>query len=74
MLAVLDSKALAALAFPRERARASRRTQAVLVTIERLGGWACVPAPVIAELARWLRVAQGSIGYGRRCPWSTPIA
>jgi predicted nucleic acid-binding protein len=52
VLAVLDSKALAALAFPRERARASRRTQAVLVTIERLGGWACVPAPVIAELAR----------------------
>lgn len=52
MLAVLDSEALAALAFPRERARASRRAQAVLVAIERLGGRACVPAPVIAELAR----------------------
>lgn len=52
MLAVLDSEALAALAFPSERARASRRAQAVLVAIERLGGRACVPAPVIAELAR----------------------
>ena len=52
VLAVLDSEALAALAFPSERARASRRAQAVLVAIERLGGRACVPAPVIAELAR----------------------
>lgn len=51
MLAVLDSDALAALALPSERARASRRAQAVLVAIERLGGRACVPAPVIAELA-----------------------
>lgn len=52
VLAVLDSEALAALAFPRERARAGRRAQAVLVAVERLGGRACVPAPVIAELAR----------------------
>jgi predicted nucleic acid-binding protein len=52
VLAVLDSAALAALAFPRERARASRRAQAVLVAVERLGGRACVPAPVIAEVAR----------------------
>jgi hypothetical protein len=44
--------ALLALAFPSERARASRRAQAVLVAVERLGGQACVPAPVIAELAR----------------------
>lgn len=52
VLAVLDSEALAALAFPRERARAGRRAQAVLVAVERLGGRACVPAPVIAEVAR----------------------
>jgi len=52
VLAVLDSEALAALAFPRERGRAGRRAQAVLVAVERLGGRACVPAPVIAEVAR----------------------
>ncbi|HET9257211.1 MAG TPA: PIN domain-containing protein [Pseudonocardiaceae bacterium] len=52
VLAVLDSEALAALAFPRERALAGRRAQAVLVAVERLGGRACVPAPVIAEVAR----------------------
>jgi hypothetical protein len=46
---VLDSEALAALAFPRERALAGRRAQAVLVAV---GWWDCVPAPVIAELAR----------------------
>ncbi len=52
VLAVLGSEALAALSFPRERARAGRRAQAVLVAVERLGGRACVPAPVIAEVAR----------------------
>lgn len=52
MVAILDSEALGALAFPTERARAGRRAQAVLVAVERLGGRACVPAPVIAELAR----------------------
>lgn len=52
MLAVLDSEALAVLALPRERARAGRRAQAVLVAVERLGGRACVPAPVITEVAR----------------------
>lgn len=52
VLAVLDSEALSVLAFPRERARAGRRAQAVLVAVERLGGRACVPAPVIAEVAR----------------------
>lgn len=52
VLAVLDSEALAAVAFPRERGRTARRAQAVLVAIERLGGRACVPAPVIAEVAR----------------------
>lgn len=49
---VLDSEALAALSFPRERTRAARRAQAVLTAIERLGGRARVPAPVIAEVAR----------------------
>lgn len=52
VVAVLDSEALAALSFPRERVRAGRRAQAVLVAVERLGGRACVPAPVIAEVAR----------------------
>jgi predicted nucleic acid-binding protein len=52
VLAVLDSEALAALSFPRERALAGRQAQAVLVAVERLGGRACVPAPVIAEVAR----------------------
>lgn len=52
VLVVLDSEALAALSFPHERARAGRRAQAVLVAVERLGGRACVPAPVIAEVAR----------------------
>lgn len=52
VIAVLDSEALAALAFPNERRRAARRAQAVLTAIERLGGRACLPAPVIAEVAR----------------------
>jgi predicted nucleic acid-binding protein len=52
VLAVLDSEAVAALAFPREHAKAGRRAQAVLAAVERLGGRACVPAPVIAEVAR----------------------
>jgi predicted nucleic acid-binding protein len=52
VIAVLDSEALAALALPHERTRAARRAQAVLTAIERLGGRACVPAPVIAEVAR----------------------
>lgn len=49
---MLDSEAVAALAFPREHAKAARRAQAVLTAVERLGGRACVPAPVIAEVAR----------------------
>ena len=52
VLAVLDSDALTALAFPREQGRAGRRAQAVLVAVERLDGLACVPAAVIAEVAR----------------------
>lgn len=52
VLAVLDSEALSAVAFPRERARSARRAQAVLTAVERMGGRACVPAPVIAEVAR----------------------
>lgn len=52
VLAVLDSEALSALAFPGERTRSARRAQAVLTAVERMGGRACVPAPVIAEVAR----------------------
>lgn len=52
VLAVLGSGALSAIAFPRERTRAARRAQAVLTAVEQMGGRACVPAPVIAEVAR----------------------
>lgn len=52
VLAVLDSEALSAVAFPQERVRSARRAQAVLTAVERMGGRACVPAPVIAEVAR----------------------
>lgn len=65
---MLDSEALAALAFPRERARAGRRAQAVLVAVERLGGRACVPAPVIAEVARSASRRSGVDRVLRRLP------
>jgi predicted nucleic acid-binding protein len=68
VLAVLDSEALAALSFPRERARAGRRAQAVLVAVERLGGRACVPAPVIAEVARSASRRPGVDRVLRRLP------
>lgn len=65
---VLDSEALTALAFPREGGRASRRAQAVLVAVERLGGRACVPAPVIAEVARSASRRAGVDRVLRRLP------
>jgi predicted nucleic acid-binding protein len=68
VLAVLDSEALSALAFPTERARAGRRAQAVLVAVERLGGRACVPAPVIAEVARSASRRSGVDRVLRRLP------
>lgn len=40
------------LASPKERGSASRRAQAVLQAIERRGGYAVVPAPVLAETSR----------------------
>lgn len=40
------------LASPNERGSASRRAQAVLEAIERRGGYAVVPAPVLAETSR----------------------
>ena len=40
------------LASPKERGSASRRAQAVLQAIERRGGYAIVPAPVLAETSR----------------------
>jgi len=51
-VAVLDSEAVSALANPTERATSARRAQAVLEAIERRGGTARVPAPVLAEVAR----------------------
>lgn len=50
--AILDSEAVAALAQPKERGSAARRAQAVLEVVERLGGYAIVPAPVVAEVSR----------------------
>lgn len=51
-VAVLDSEAVSVLASPKERGSASRRAQAVLQAIERRGGYAVVPAPVLAETSR----------------------
>ena len=51
-VAVLDAEALSALADPTERAASARRAQAVLEAVERRGGTARVPAPVLAEVAR----------------------
>ncbi len=49
---VLDAEAVSVLASPRERGSAARRAQAVLEAIERRGGFAVVPAPVLAETSR----------------------
>jgi predicted nucleic acid-binding protein len=49
---VLDAEALSVLADPAEHGTSARRAQAVLEAIERRGGTARVPAPVIAEVAR----------------------
>ncbi|HUP68898.1 MAG TPA: PIN domain-containing protein [Acidimicrobiales bacterium] len=51
-VAILDSEALSVLANPRERGASARRAQAVLEAIERRGGAARVPAPVLAEVLR----------------------
>jgi predicted nucleic acid-binding protein len=51
-VAVLDAEAVSVLASPQERGSASRRAQAVLHAIERRGGYAVVPAPVLAETSR----------------------
>ena len=51
-VAVLDAEALSVLANPSERGSSARRAQAVLEAIERRGGSARVPAPVLAEVAR----------------------
>lgn len=51
---MLDAEALSALANPTERGASARRAQAVLEAIERRGGTARVPAPVLAEVARTL--------------------
>src|SRR5215470_17869425 len=49
---VLDSEALSALAWPASRSKSTRRAQAVLEAVVRLGGHAVIPAPVLAEVAR----------------------
>jgi predicted nucleic acid-binding protein len=49
---VLDSEAVSALAHPTERGSAAKRSQAVLEAIERRGGIARIPAPVLVEVAR----------------------
>lgn len=55
--AVLDSEALSSLADPKARSSVIRRAQAVLVAVERRGGYAVVPAPVLAEVSRGRRAA-----------------
>ncbi|HEV8115277.1 MAG TPA: hypothetical protein VGP53_03490 [Acidimicrobiales bacterium] len=49
---MLDAEAISVLAHPTERGSSARRAQAVLEAVERRGGTACVPAPVLAEVAR----------------------
>ncbi|MGH9304232.1 MAG: type II toxin-antitoxin system VapC family toxin [Acidimicrobiales bacterium] len=51
-MAVLDAEALSVLASPGERGSAKRRSHAVLEAVERRGGYAVVPAPVLAEVSR----------------------
>jgi predicted nucleic acid-binding protein len=53
--AVLDSEALSALARPNERGITAKRAQAVLEAVERRGGVAHVPAPILAEVSRGSR-------------------
>ncbi|HUP76435.1 MAG TPA: PIN domain-containing protein [Acidimicrobiales bacterium] len=51
-VAVLDSEALSVLADPIARRTSAKRAQAVLEAIERRGGIARAPAPVLAEVSR----------------------
>lgn len=76
-MAVLDSEAVSALANPTERGTSARRAQAVLEAVERRGGTACVPAPVLAEVsrtpARSAAVAR-VVRHARIVPTDRPIA
>jgi hypothetical protein len=49
---VLDSAALSAITWPASGGKSTLRTQAVLEAVARLGGYAVIPAPVLAEVAR----------------------
>src|SRR4051794_19441888 len=49
---VLDSEAVSALAYPRERGASARRAQAVLVAAERRSALIRVPAAVLVEVYR----------------------
>jgi predicted nucleic acid-binding protein len=51
-VAVLDAEALSVLADPAARRASAKRAQAVLEAVERRGGIARVPAPVLAEVSR----------------------
>lgn len=57
VFAVLDSEALSALAHPHERGTSAQRAHVVLHAIARLGGYAIIPAPVLAEVSRGRRAA-----------------
>lgn len=76
-VAVLDAEALSALASPTERGSSARRAQAVLEAIERRGGTARVPAPVLAEVAR-TPARSAAVGrvldHARVVPTDRPIA
>jgi predicted nucleic acid-binding protein len=54
---VLDAEAVSALAAPKERSAAAKRAQAVLDVVERRGGLARIPAPVLVEVERGARAA-----------------
>jgi predicted nucleic acid-binding protein len=49
---VLDSEAVSALAFPRERGVSARRAQAILAEAERRNALVRIPAVVLAEVYR----------------------
>ena len=55
--AVLDSEAVSVIAQPSRRSASIKRAQAVLEVIERRGGFAVIPAPVIAEVRRGKRAS-----------------
>ena len=65
---MLDSEALSTVTWPDGRSKSTRRAQAVLEAVVRLGGRAIVPAPILAELARTSARAAALSRVLRRFP------